>query len=206
MLGYVFWHAPAEGVDAAHYENALSAFHRSLAHSPPFGFEGSAAFRVGASPWEAFRTATAPPGPGASGWYEDWYLVADFSALGVLNEAAVGRGHRSLHDRAAKGLGSATAGIYRLLEGGPVSGASIGECRHATWIEPSGSTNAAEMGALLGDGMDPSSASVWRRQLVLGPAPEFCVLSREQPAGVASTRLAPRWSARTLPREAVFGA
>ena len=190
MLGYVFWHAPAEGVDAAHYENALSAFHRSLAHSPPFGFEGSAAF----------------PAAQAGPWYEDWYLVEDFSALGVLNEAAVARGHRSLHDRAAKGLGSATAGIYRLLEGAPVSGASIGECRHATWVEPSGSTNAVEMGALLGDGMDPSSASVWRRQLVLGPAPEFCVLSREQPAGVASTRLAPRWSARTLPREAVFGA
>lgn len=205
MLGYVFWHAPAEGVDAARYEDALGAFHRSLAHSPPFGFEGSTAFRIGTPPWEASRGAT-PRGAPASGWYEDWYLVEDFSALGVLNEAAVARGHRSSHDRAAKHLGSATAGVYRLIEGEALSAESLGECRRATWVEPSGATNAAEIGALLGDGMDPSSSSMWQRQLVLGPAPEFCVLSREQPAGVAPTRLAPRWSARTLPREAVFGA
>jgi hypothetical protein len=205
MLGYVFWHASAAGVDAARYEDALSAFHRSLAHSPPFGFEGSAAFRIGTPPWETSRTAAVPRGAPASGWYEDWYLVEDFAALGVLNDAAVARGHRSSHDRAAKGLGSGAAGVYGLIEGEVASAGSLGECRHATWVEPAGSANVAEIGALLGDGMDPSASSVWRRQLVLGPAPEFCVLSREQPAGVASARLAPRWSARTLPREAVFG-
>src|ERR1700741_5462258 len=113
MLGYVFWQAPDAGVVVARYEDALSAFHRSLAHSPPFGFEGSTAFRIGMPPWEGSRTATAPRGAAASGngWYEDWYLVADFAALGVLNEAAAARGHRSSHDRAAKGLGSGTAGV-----------------------------------------------------------------------------------------------
>jgi len=206
MLGYVFWHAPAEGVDAARYEDALGAFHRSLAHSPPFGFEGSAAFRIGTPPWEASGGAAAPRDAPASGWYEDWYLVEDFSALGVLNEAAVARGHRSSHDRAAKGLGSGTAGVYRLIEGEALTAQSLGASRHATWVEASGGAHAAEIGALLGDGMEPGSASVWQRQLALGPAPEFCVLSREPPAGVASTRLAPRWSAWTLPREAVFGA
>jgi len=46
MLAYVFWHTPADGVDADAYERALVAFHRSLERSPPFGFAGSAAFRI----------------------------------------------------------------------------------------------------------------------------------------------------------------
>lgn len=196
MLAYVFWHAPAEGVDAARYAQALAGFHRSLAHSPPFGFEGSAAFRTPEPPWS---------GADAGLWYEDWYLVDDFAALGVLNEAAVARGHRTSHDRAAEGLGRATAGVYRLIEGEPASALALAGCTHATWVAPASGAGSSNLGAMLGDGADPEGASVWQRQLVLGPAPEFCVLSREDLAGIASTRLAPQWSARTISREAVFG-
>jgi hypothetical protein len=60
------------------------------------------------------------------------------------------------------------------------------------------------LGELLGDGLDPPHASLWRRQLVLGPAPEHCLLAREPPAGVAPSRLPPGWSATTLRREVVF--
>jgi hypothetical protein len=217
MLAYVFWHAPAEGVDAAPYEHALIAFHRSLAHSPPFGFEGSAAFRIAEPPWSATGEPLEPsdaaagampgaPAPSAAGaWYEDWYLVEDFAALGVLNESAVARGHRTSHDRAAKGLGRATAGVYRVIEGELSTPSALAECTHATWVTPAAGAGSAELGAMLGDGADPRGSSVWQRQLVLGPAPEFCVLSREPLAGVAPTRLAPGWSARTLAREPVFG-
>jgi hypothetical protein len=201
MLAYLFWHAPAQDADPARYEHALESFHRSLARRPPFGFEGSVAFRSAALPWSA---SDAPEGAGR--WYEDWYLVADFAALGVLNEAAVASGHRTSHDRVAKGLGSGTAGLYRLIEGEVATARAIAGCAHATWVAPAAGAASAEIGALLGDGMDPRGGSVWQRQLVLGPAPEFCVLSREDPAGVAPARLAPRWSARTLTREAVLGA
>jgi len=68
---------------------------------------------------------------------------------------------------------------------------------------PPGSTRRA-LGELLGDGMDPLHASLWRRQLVLGPAPEFCLLSREPSAGVAPARLPAGWSAQTLDREVLF--
>jgi hypothetical protein len=213
MLAYMFWHAPAQGVDVARYEQALIAFHRSLAHSPPFGFEGSAAFRIAELPWAGAgepperRDApggAAPDPPAAGAWYEDWYLVKDFAALGVLNEAAVARGHRTSHDRAAKGLGRATAGVYRLIEGELSSPRALAECARATWVAPAAGAGSAELGAMLGDGADPRGSSVWQRQLVLGPAPEFCVLSRGDLAGVAPTRLAPSWSARTLAREAVF--
>ena len=52
--------------------------------------------------------------------------------------------------------------------------------------------------------MDPRHASLWRRQLVLSPAPEFCLLAREIPPGVASTRLPDGWTARILAREALW--
>ena len=43
------------------------------------------------------------PAPTARAGYEDWYLLDDFAALGVLNEAAVGRGHRTAHDASPRG-------------------------------------------------------------------------------------------------------
>ncbi len=57
--------------------------------------------------------------------------------------------------------------------------------------------------------MDPEHASLWRRQLVLGPAPEFCLLVREEsvfdePAGVAPTRLPAGWSATVLKRDVLW--
>jgi len=53
--------------------------------------------------------------------------------------------------------------------------------------------------------MDPGSASLWRRQFVLGPAAEFCVLGREVPAGVSPERLPSGWSARVIERELLSG-
>ncbi len=53
------------------------------------------------------------------------------------------------------------------------------------WSDPPGAEPPA-LGGLLGDGMDPARAALLRRQLVLGPAPEYCVLADESPAGVAA--------------------
>jgi hypothetical protein len=194
MLAYVFWHHPREGVAAEAYERDNLAFHRSLARTPPVGLRGSLAFRLAEIPWL---------GDGAG--YEDWYLLADFTALGVLNEAAVGRGHRSSHDQVAREFGAGAGGLYCLLEGEAPLDAVAGARSTATWVaRPPGSTRRG-LGELLGDGMDPGQASLWRRQLVLGPAPEFCLLASEVPAGVAATRLPAGWSARTLQREVLYG-
>jgi hypothetical protein len=192
VLAYLFWHRPAERSDVEAYERALGAFHRSLARTPPVGLHASGSFRLAELPW------LAPASDGSRAGYEDWYLVADHAALGVLNEAAVGRGHRTSHDRAARLFGAGAGGLYGLLEGDPPS---LGEATLASWVSrPPGSTQR-ELGELLGDGMDPRHASLWRRQLVLGPAPEFCLLARELPPGVAATRLPSGWTARTVERE-----
>ena len=201
MLAYLFWHRPLDGAAAEDYEQALLAFHRSLAHAPPVGLCGSACFRVGELPWLARAAADSVGG------YEDWYVVEDYAALGVLNEAAAGRGHRTSHDRAARRFGAGSGGLYGLVEGErpPGRGAGgLGEASLAVWVaRPPGSRFPA-LGELLGDGMDPGRSSLWRRQLVLSPAPEFCLLASETPAGVAATRLPEGWTAQTLDREALF--
>jgi len=202
MLAYVFWHRPRAGADIAAYESAQVAFHRSLAGNPPVGMRSSSCFRVARVPW--LQVADGQPASGAAD-YEDWYLLDDFTALGVLNEAAVGRGHRTSHDRAARAAGEGAGGVYCLVEGEPRTSWEQGAPAPATWVSrPPGSGRFA-IGELLGDGMDPHEASLWRRQLVLGPAPEFCLQAPEVPAGVAAGRLPPGWGAVTLAREALFG-
>ena len=208
MLAYLFWHRPLESCDVASYEQAQLGFHRSLHRTPPVGLCGSAAFRVEGLPW--LDPGTRPPSQGADRGYEDWYLVEDYAALGVLNGAAVGRGHRTAHDEAARRLGGGTGALYALAEGercesGQRPGLeSIGEATLAVWVaRPSGSRQRM-LGELLGDGMDGRRASLWRRQLALGPAPEFCLLASELPPGVAPTRLPTGWTATILEREPLW--
>ncbi|HYM56026.1 MAG TPA: hypothetical protein VES97_11725 [Solirubrobacteraceae bacterium] len=194
MIAYLFWHRPREGVAVEDYEQSQVAFHRSLAHVPPAGFLGSACYRAAELPWLG----------GAAGC-EDWYFVEDFAALGVLNEAAVGRGHRTAHEQAARRFGAGAGGLYGLIEGRPTAHLrSVEEATVTVWIaRPPGSQRRA-LGELLGDGMDPERASLWRRQLVLGPAPEFCLLAPEPPSGVGPTRLPAGWTATTFEREVLW--
>jgi hypothetical protein len=198
VLAYVFWHHPQLGTPSEDYESAQVAFHRSLARRPPVGLRGSAAFRAPDTPW-----LQAP-----QGGYEDWYLVDDFAALGVLNEAAVGRGHRTAHDRAARHAGSAAGALYRLLEGEAGIAWEVGERCDAIWVAPAPGAREHGLGELLGDGMGegggPVRGGLWRRLLVLGPAPEYCLIAREASRGVADTRLPAGWTARTLERIAIF--
>jgi hypothetical protein len=200
VLAYVFWHRPLEDSAIAAYEQAQLAFHRSLDRTPPAGFVGSACYRAATLPWLH----------GAAGGYEDWYFVEDYTALGVLNEAAIGHGHRTPHDALARRFGGGAGGLYGLVEGDrsqlgrPPDRTPIGEALLAVWVARTPGIERRPLGELLGDGMDPRHASLWRRQLVFGPAPEFCLLAPEPSAGVAPTRLPQGWTATTLEREALW--
>lgn len=149
MLAYVFWHQPQKGIDTAKYEEAQTAFHRALEMS-------SACFRV----------AELPFGEGGSG-YEDWYLVEDWGKLGELNSAAVDSRRRADHDRAASGAADGWGAVYSLLRGP----ASIPE--GARWLDKPRSTPTDRFLASLAE------VTVWQRQMVLGPGPEFCAVSPE---------------------------
>jgi hypothetical protein len=198
MLAYVFWHRPLDDTAVEAYEHAELAFHRSLAHAPPSGFQGSAVFRVAGLPW--FEGAG----------YEDWYFVEDYTALGVLNMAAVGHGHRTAHDGIAHRFGAGAGGLYGLIEGHPPVGLGVfGAESAAVWVARAPGIERRALGELLGDGMDSQYAGLWRRQLVFGPAPEFCLLSGNRaklglPAGVAPSRLPTGWTATVFEREALW--
>ncbi|HEX2391604.1 MAG TPA: hypothetical protein VHI77_01660 [Solirubrobacterales bacterium] len=157
MLAYLFWHRPGPGVEAGDYEEAQRAFHAEL------GIE-SACFQVADLPFEA--------GPG----YEDWYLVADWRGLGELNAAAVDARRGPHHDLAAAMAGQGWGGVYAPIGGPPAIPSE------ASWA-------TKRPGQPLDELLAPVTAEtpVWRRQLVLGPAPEICVGS----GGVPRTRVWP---------------
>ncbi len=160
MLAYVFWHWPAPGVELARYTEALVDFHRALASAPPPGLRGSRVFEVELAPWL----------PAAHAW-EDWYLLDDFTALGALNDAAVAGARRGPHDAAARLAGGGHGGVYRLLvpSRGPASD-------WTTWCsKPPGVPYPAFLATL-------PPAETWQRQLVLGPAPEFCLIGTDAAA------------------------
>lgn len=159
MLAYVFWHRRPEGQGREAYEAALVAFHASLAESPSDGFEGSAAFAIEGAPWIQ----------GELGGYQDWYLVRNWAALGTLNRNAVQAPHTDVHHRIAHATAEGAGAVYELQRGEP----DLGRAGAATWI-----TKPREVGYddfYAGCSTKPGE-TLWRRQLVLGPAPEFCRL------------------------------
>jgi hypothetical protein len=184
-------------VNASAYERSLKDFHRSLGHVPPSGFERSAAFRVAHPPW--LRPGSDEEGVAPA--YEDWYLVDSWSALGVLEEAAVGHGHVSRHDAVAAKSRQLTGAVYRLSDGH----AELDRAATAVWVDPARGHAPPAVADLLADGADSRSAGLWRRCLVLGPAPEYCLLAPEPPAGLALTRLPAGWTSLQIEREAIFG-
>ena len=156
MLAYVFSHRPAVGVDVAEYESALRRFHETLAGGAPRGFLSSSTFRVGDG-------------------YSDWYLVESSAALDPLNEAAVSGARTSAHNAAARMAVDGAGKLYSLAGGEPPSGRGF-EIRFS---KPTGMSYAD-----LYERMQPFSgrtgASLWRRMMVLGPPPEFCLIAASE--------------------------
>lgn len=160
MLAYVFWHQPAPGVPSREYEQELLAFHERLRGAEVPGLLDSYSLRVDALPWL--------PTPGG---FEDWYLLRDFAALGVLNERAVDAGMRPAHDRIAHHTGTGAGGLYELVRGQPSPREGW-----ATWFaKPPGVDYQQFYDTLPLDapGQAGGQAALWRRQLALGPALEF---------------------------------
>jgi hypothetical protein len=147
MLAYLFWHRPRIALARDAYEEPLVEFHRSL---------GSAGIQTA-----VFRLEQMPFAP--YGGYEDWYLVADWAALGVLRDTATRGVHAARHEALAELTGEGWAGVYSLLRGAPRVPAGT------RWVQK----RREEPAEVLLDREGAQSA--WRRELVLGPAAEFCL-------------------------------
>jgi hypothetical protein len=174
-IAYVFWHCPRAGVDRVEYEESLRVFHRKLGEIEPPGFGGSWTVRLAGVPWLGDRPDSTGRlrSAGSAPHYEDRYLVADFTALGVLNDMAA---RPAEHDAAARMAEHGIAGIYRLIRGVADPGATATD-----WLsKPDGVPYPEFL-----DGLDVGRAALWQRQMTLGPTPEFQVI------GTGETELIP---------------
>lgn len=171
MLAYVFFHRPAPEAGAILYETALRAFHASLVAAPPHGFAGSCSYRIG-------------------GGYADWYLLTDSAALDRLNEAAVGDRSQASHDTVARMSSEGAGKLFTLLSGEPRSESGF----ETRFSKPRGMTYG-ELYERLASLTARPDVTLWRRMMVLGPAPEFCIASRSQ------LELPAEMSPETLARE-----
>jgi hypothetical protein len=153
LLAYLFFHRPDEGVDVAAYEEGLRRFHASLAAVRAGGFVSSRTYRVGDR-------------------YCDWYLVETSAALDALNEAAVGGSTGPVHDAVARMAADGAGKLLRLAAGSPDAGARC-EIRFS---KPRGMAYA-DLYANLERWTRKAGVGLWRRMMVLGPPPEFCLLA-----------------------------
>jgi hypothetical protein len=159
VLAYVFWHRPAPGQARDEYEGALEAFHEALAESPPDGFSRSFCHRFDHLPW------LGSGGPG----YEDWYLAEGWTAVGMLETGAVSGPRRGPHDRAAIASADGAGAVYGLAAG---SAEGLEDGARAWFARPA-ATEYHDLDRRLAPALD--GAGLWRRRLVLGPAPEHCL-------------------------------
>ena len=160
MLAYVFWHWKRAEFAASEYENRQRAFHAALASASSSSFLGSFSAGISDLPWAAE----------GDGVYEDWYFVRDFAALGLLNESAVSASRSAPHDAAAAAAAGGTAGLYGLRRG-----TELHRPRYAHWFGKPDGMNYRELFARIEPVAEGAQGALWMRQMVLGPAREFCL-------------------------------
>ena len=185
MLAYVFWHWPYLNVDRESYQVELIKFHKSLASSKPDAFQYSVVFQIRGAPWIGERVEA----------FEDWYVVEGSCALDLLNDAAISQAHKESHDRVAQRAAGGAGGLYRFRKGH----VDVRQSRFATWLSKPTGTSYEVFYDSLSHWTSQWGVGLWGRQMVLGPTPEFCLLSpdkidlAERATDGLTVRLEPIW-------------
>lgn len=164
MIAYTFWHWKRPEVSRDLYEQRQGAFQSALAAHPSDGFLRGLTLRLAGAPWAAEGGEA----------YEDWYLLRGMGSLEALNRAAVTAARQAPHDAVARLAMGGTAGIYSLSAGSPLTGPT-----HATWFSKPAGLSYSALSSMLAPLVAAAPAALWMRQMVLGPAPEFCLQSGE---------------------------
>jgi len=154
LIAYLFFHELAPGADAGDYEEGLRRFHAALAGAGVPGFVGSRTYRVGPQ-------------------YCDWYIVTTSAALDPLNDAAVSGRRSASHTDVARHAVKFSGKLMKLAAGeyDPEAGIEV------RFSKPHGMTYP-DLYRALEPWTNRPAASLWRRMMVLGPPPEFCLLAK----------------------------
>jgi hypothetical protein len=104
--------------------------------------------------------------------YSDWYLVETSAALDSLNAAAISGARSPAHDAAAR-MAVDGSGKLLSLDSGELPAGPGFEIRFA---KPAG-VGDAELYARLEPWTSRPAVTLWRRMMVLGPPPEFCLVA-----------------------------
>lgn len=163
MLAYILWHWPKEKINRLTYETHLIAFHQSLLDDPPEGYLGSIILRSHSLPWVETRGEV----------YQDWYLIEGFGALEGLNAGAVSGSRKNPHDEIALEVEGSKAGLYRFLKGSPY----FKNPENAYWFSKPRGVTVKEFTQPFDPLLNQGQKNLWQRQMGLGPAPEYCLLS-----------------------------
>jgi len=172
-LAYAFYHRPATRVDRAEYERALLGFHDTLARNPTPGFRGSAAFRLRRVSWGPHRDRPL---------YVDWYVLSGFGDLDPVREVAYQPPWVEPHRTVAALFGEGWGALYASRGRADPPGAPS----FVTWFSAPEGRGRSLLARWREAG--PPSGILWRRQLALGPSPEYCYFAARPPP----TSLAPR--------------
>src|SRR4029079_8683956 len=158
MLAYVFWHRSYPQIERATYEDAIKRFQEALSRNPSPGLDAAISWRIEGAPWLGDQTG-----------YEDWGFLQGSWAMDPLHAFAVHGERQPSHDVLAAQMGAGAGGLYTHVWGE--------KCTAPTstifWMtRPRGIRWQPLLEAVRAQ---VPSATFWRRQMVLGPAPEFAV-------------------------------
>lgn len=163
MLSYVFWHWPQSSVAISSYETDLIQFHETLQSNRPEGFHQSVVFLVKQASWLATDSFA----------YEEWYLLQDSAAMDRINHAAVHGPCEEPHNRVARNAAGGVGGLYRLRIGQE----HLDHANYATWFSKPVGVTYQDFDQHLQPITEEHEATLWARQMTLGPTTEFCLHS-----------------------------
>lgn len=197
MLAYVFWHWPRPEVAVADYEAHMRAFLDALSEQGPSVLRAARAWRIAGASW-------LPSGSG----YADWYLVDDSAALDALNAGAVSGPLAAPHNTVAALAAGGAAGLYGTVPGSsdpsdpsdPADPATLLDGATVHWFAKPAGMPYPDLYARLA----AVQTRLWRRRMVLGPTPEFCLLEKKSDEG--NVPLPAAWHPLVVRREPVWPA
>jgi hypothetical protein len=166
MLHFVFFHWPQLTVDRGVYKERLMHFHERLREAlPRAGYPGSVVFEMDNPPGVLFQGRL----------FSDWYAVNAWNFIERFKTTAVGEVVTE-HNAVAQWMAGGAGAMYDVRGG---TNAPPVAARSSYWFSKPPGMSYAALDAQLAPLIAMPDVTLWQRQLVLGPTPEFVLTSPE---------------------------